>query len=230
MTPEMAFECLLVSRDRGLYCTMKAVLDKLSIDVHHCLNSSEGCALITGANHELVVIDWEADASLELLHSIWNLPKRRKPTILAISGEARAVAGAHFTLRKPVTLESATESLRATYSRMLLDYRLNARHAIMAPLTAIDKSGKSVPVTVTDIGEGGIGLSTKQTLTVGEALSLTLRLPKIPLPIHIQARIVWTREYGAAGGDFLNIPPVDLDVLRDWLKAKILVKKPLISV
>jgi PilZ domain len=230
MTPEMAFECLLVSHDPGLYGTINAVLGKFSIAVHHCLTPSKACDSITGRNHELVVIDWEGDASSQLLHAIWNLPKKRKPTILAISVDDRSVTGAHFTLRKPVTTQSATELLRAAYSRMLLDYRLNARHAVMTPLTAKDDSGRSVSVTVTDVGEGGIGLSSKQKLTVGDALSFTLRLPRTALPIHIQARIVWTRDYGTAGCDFLNIPPVDRDILRDWLKGKTQVKKPMISI
>jgi PilZ domain len=228
MTSEMAFECLLVSHDSGLYCTMGTVLGKFSIAVSHCLTPWKACDSITDTNHELVVIDWEGDASSQLLHAIWNLPKRRKPTILAISGHDRSVTGAHFTLRKPVTTKSATELIRAAYSRMLMDYRLNARHAVMTSLTAKDDSGRSV--TVTDVGEGGVGLSSKQKHTVGDALSFTLRLPKTPLPIHIQARIVWTREYGTAGCDFLNIPPVDRDILRDWLKAKIQVKKPMISI
>jgi hypothetical protein len=73
-----------------------------------------------------------------------------------------------------------------------------------------------------------MGISEK--LTVGDELSLALRLPQTRLPIHIQARVIWTREYGTAGCDFLNIPPVDREILCDWLKAKTQVKKPLISV
>jgi hypothetical protein len=100
----------------------------------------------------------------------------------------------------------------------------------MTRLTAKDTGGRSVSVTVTDIGEGGIGISSKEILTVGEELSFALPLHRATLPIHIQARVIWTREYGIAGCDFLNIPPVDREILRDWLKAKMQVKKPLISV
>jgi hypothetical protein len=100
----------------------------------------------------------------------------------------------------------------------------------MTALTAKESGGRNVPITVTDIGESGIGISSKTGLAVGDELSFALRLPKTPLPIHVQARIIWTREYGTAGCDFLNIPPVDRDILRDWLKAKTQVKKPLIAV
>jgi hypothetical protein len=75
-----------------------------------------------------------------------------------------------------------------------------------------------------------MGLSSKENLTVGDELTFALQLPQTPRAIHIHARIIWTREYGAAGCDFLDIPPTDRAMLRDWLKAKTLVKKPLISV
>ena len=229
MTPQMAFECLLVSHDAGLRCTMNEVLHNFSVAVDNCLSSSKACEIVPDRNHDLVVIDWDGDPSLPLLHTIWNLPQRRKPTILAISGEGKSIPGVHFTSRKPVTTGSATESLKSAYFRMLLDYRLKARYAVMTRLTAKDTGGRSVSVTVTDIGEGGIGISSKEILTVGEELSFALRLHRATLPIHIQARVIWTREYGIAGCDFLNIPPVDREILRDWLKAKMQVKKPLIS-
>ncbi len=230
MTPELAFKCLLVSHDAGLRCTIKEVLHNFSIAVDDCLTSSKACEMFPARNHDLVVIDWEGDPSLPLLHAIWDSHNRRKPTILGMSGDARSIPGVHFVLRKPVSSGSATESLKSAYRRMLLDYRLKARYAVMTPLTAKHSDGRKVSVTITDIGEGGIGISSKEKLEVGDELSFALRLPKTPLPIHIQARVIWTRNYGTVGCDFLNIPPVDRETLRDWLKAKTQVKKPLITI
>jgi hypothetical protein len=189
MTPEMAFECLLVSQDAGLRCTMSEVFNNFSIVVESCLSASQACEM---------------------------LPERNP--------------GAHFVLRKPVSSRSATESLKSAYHRMLLDYRLKARYPVMTLLSARENEGRSVSVTVMDIGEGGMGISSKEKLAVGDELSLTLRLPQTRQPIRIQVRIIWTREFGTAGCDFLSIPPVDRDILRDWLKGKTRVKKPLISV
>ena len=230
MTPEVAFECLLVSGDAGLRYTMSEVFHNFSIVVENCITTSKACEVFPQRNPDLVAIDWDGDASSSLLHTIWSSPHRRKPTILGISGDARAIPGAHFILRKPVTSQSATESLKSAYQRMLLDYRLKARFAVMRRLNAQDGEGRNFTVMVTDIGEGGMGLTSKENLTVGDELSLALHLSETRQPIHIQARIIWTREYGTAGCDFLNLPPVDRDILRDWVKAKTQVKKPLISV
>ena len=91
------------------------------------------------------------------------------------------------------------------------------------------ENSRSIPATVTDIGERGVGLSSKQKLIIGNVLSFSLSLAGTKRPIYIQARVLWTREYATAGCEFLRVPPVDLDILRDWLKRKTRVKKPLIS-
>jgi len=230
MTPEMAFECLLVSQDPVLFCTISKVLRNFSISVDHCLSSSKARDVVTRGSHDLVVIDWEGDASSELLIAIWNLQKKRKPTLLAISGDGCSVPGAHVILRKPVTIESGTESLKAAYFRMLLEHRLTARQAVMTCVNARDDNGRKIPATITDIGNRGLGLSSKEKLAIGSVLSFSIHLRETSMPLHIQARVVWTREYGTAGCEILGMPPVDRDVLRDWLKAKTQVKKPLISV
>jgi hypothetical protein len=179
---------------------------------------------------DLVVIDWEGDTSSELLQKIWKSPLRQKPTIVALSLLDQPIRGAHATLQKPLTTESATKSMKDAYSRMLNDHRRNARYTVVRPVRATDESDRSIEVTVTDIGDGGIGLSSDQKLAIGETLALRLPLPGAEREIYIEARVLWTRRYGAAGCEFVRIPPVDLSILHDWLKARCRVKKPLIQV
>jgi PilZ domain len=230
MTPEMEFECLLVSGDPAVCRTLGEVLRQFSIRIDHCpilMNLSDA---VTKGTHELVVLDWEGEASAEVFRATKKLQKRLKPTVLGIHSGDRLVPGAHVQLRKPVTGESAKAGLRAAYARMLFDYRRNARHAIMTPLIAVNRSDRSLRLTVTDVGEGGLGLFCKEALAIGDELSFSLQLPDTSKSIHIQARIIWTRGYGSAGCEFLPMPPVDQDVLREWLESKTRVKKPLISV
>ena len=97
-------------------------------------------------------------------------------------------------------------------------------------LIAADDSSRAIPVTITDIGQGGVGLNTKKTLMIGDELSFRMLLPGEKRDIFVQARVLWTREFGSVGCEFLRIPPVDLDILQDWLKRKSQIKKPLIAV
>jgi hypothetical protein len=129
-----------------------------------------------------------------------------------------------------VTPESGAKSLKAAYSRMLRDYRKHTRFALMAPVLATDENNRTLSVTVTNIGEGGVGLITKEKLAIGSVVSFQVPLPGLWSEIHIQASVLWTRQYGAVGCEFVRIPPFDLKVLHAWLDSRYRFKKPLIPV
>jgi hypothetical protein len=100
----------------------------------------------------------------------------------------------------------------------------------MVSVNASDDRNRPVPVTIIDIGDGGVGLITKSDLVIGDVLSFRILLVGAIREIYIQARVLWTKEYGRAGCEFVRIPPVDVTILHDWLKRKIQIKKPLITV
>ncbi len=230
MTPDMAFECLLVTQDPGVFSTVSRILRDLSISTDICLSSSKALNLLAKGSTDLIVIDWEEEASSELLHEIWKSGNWQKPTVVAISPQDRCVPGVHVVLRKPVTDESGRKSLKVAYSRMLQDYRRHARYALMMSVTVTDNRNRTLPVVLMDIGDGGVGLRTEEEFIVGDSLSFRLLLPGANRDINIQARVLWTREFGRVGCEFLRIPPVDLNILQDWLKHKMRVKKPLTEI
>jgi hypothetical protein len=227
MTPDMAFECLLVSHDPAVFCTVDRILRDFSVSTSVCLSSSKALTLLAEGGTDLFVIDWEGDDSSDLLHQIWNL-RKQKPTVVAVSAQDVPIPGIHVVLQKPVTADSGTKSLKVAYSRMLIDHRRHARHAIMTSVEATDENNRLLPVMITDIGDGGVGLSSKEKLEVGSALSFRLLLRGAKREINVQVRVLWFREYGKAGCEFLRIPPVDRNILQDWLTSKIQIKKPLI--
>lgn len=229
MTSDMAFECLLVSRDLGVLCTMNKVLKNFSIATNICFTSSKAADYLAAGSTDLIIVDWD-DSTAQLLSNIQNSGGWQKPTVVAVSALNQATPGVDLVLRKPVSAASCTKSLKDAYTKMLRDHRRHARYSLMAPVTAEDQNHRSVAITVMDIGDGGIGLMTKELLTVGDVLSFQLSLPGASKAIHVETRVLWTRQYGAAGCDFLRIPPVDLSILQDWLKLKCCVKEPPVEV
>ena len=227
MTPDMAFECLLVSRDPGLFATMSRILRDLSVSMDVSLSSAKACDILCRGSADMIVIDWDGEDSKQLLEKICNGNQRKRPTVVAVSTVDCRMPGAHVVLKKPVSLESGKRSLRNAYSRMLLDYRRHVRFALMIPVVAKDNAGKCLSVSVVDIGDGGVGLSTREKLTVGDVLSFRLLLPGAAKDIFVQTRVMWTRDYGRVGCEFLRIPPVDLTILLEWLRGKSQIKKPL---
>ena len=229
MTSEMAFECLLVSRNPSVVCTVNKLLENLSISTNIYLSASKALDRLSEGSTDLIVIDIEDD-SVDLLESIRKSGGWQKPTVVAVSAGDHPVPGAHVVIRKPVTEVSAARSLKTAYSRMLYDYRRHARYALITSVKATGVNSQPVDVTVTDIGDGGVGLSSREEFAIGDVLSFHLLLPGTERPIYIEARVRWARNYGALGCEYVRIPPVDLSILHDWLKRKAEVKKPLVEI
>jgi len=230
MTPEMAFECLFISHDPEVFGIVNRALRDLSICTNICLSASKAAALLANGHTDLIVIDWDGEGSADLLHEIWKPSKWKKPTIVAISAVDCHPPGVHVVLKKPVTADSGIKSLKSAYSLMVHEHRRHARCALMMSVKTTDASNRVVPVTVLDISDGGVGLSSKEELTIGEVLSFRLLLPGAIKDIYLQVRILWIKDYGRAGSEFVRIPPVDFTILHDWLKRTIQIKKPLIAI
>ncbi len=228
MTADMAFECLLVSRDPSVVCVVNKFLESLSISTHVCFTSSRAADRLAEGSTDLIILDWE-DSSTDLLRRIQSSNGRQKPTVVAVSDSHTLLPGAHVVLSKPVTSESCAQPLRFAYNRMLRDHRRHARYSLMTTVTAVDQNQRSIPLTVMDIGDGGVGLISKEQLAVGDTLSFRLLPAGTDRSIFIEARVQWTRRYGAAGCEFIRIPPLDLSVLHDWLKSRCKIKKPLVA-
>lgn len=94
-----------------------------------------------------------------------------------------------------------------------MDYRMTARFAVMTPLTAVTEEKRPVLIKVTDIGAAGLGLYSKERFVIGDTLFFSLPLPGATKAVNIQARIIWTRDYGSAGCELLGLSPIDREIL-----------------
>jgi len=113
---------------------------------------------------------------------------------------------------------------------MLIDYRNHARSALMVSVGATDDMNRLLPITVTDIGYGGVGLRAQRMAVIGSVLTFSLLLPGARRMIHVEARVICNRDFGRMGCEVVRIPAVDLDILHTWLKQKTVVKEPAVPV
>ena len=220
MTPEMVFECLVVSDDIQVLSLMKCALDRLSIDVERCANPVKGLELLAKRDVDLVVCDCKgAPGEIELVNGVLTSDRKRKPTVITVVDSpflalGAKSAGAHVIIRKPLTRESSAQGLKTAYSRMVREERRAARYAIMRRVLAKNQRGELVPITITDISEHGIGLFSKKKIDVGELLSFELALSNA-MSITVQARLLWTR-HSLGGADFECMSDADRRFLHGW--------------
>jgi hypothetical protein len=230
MTPDMAFECLLVSRNPEVVGIMGQILQDLSVHTNICLRASKATDLLAEGSTDLIVIDLEDDdAYLRLLNKASNSGKWGKTTVVAVSEFDRPIPNAHLVVQRPLTAESAAKLLKLAYSKMLQNHRRYTRYALMTSIVATDKNDRAIKMIVTDIGYGGLGLSVRETLTVGDLLACHLRLPGTKKTIDIQVRVLWTRRHGVVGCKFIRVPPQERRILLDWLEHRSRIRKPLIA-
>jgi len=228
MTTDMAFECLLVSHDPSVLNIMNKLLGDLSIATNVCRNPKAAYDDLSSSSAELVIVDWEED-SAELLQRINQSRRWQKPTVVVVSELESSVPGTYSLVRKPLTTESGARGLKQAYSKLLQGHRQHTRYFVTSALTATNQDGRRIAIATTNIGEGGIGLSTKEFLVRGDKLFFDLQLPDTEIPIHIEARVLWTRQYGAVGCEFTNISPADRKRFNEWLESKCRIKKPLVE-
>ena len=226
----MAFECVVFSNDPAVLSTMDPLLRSFSIQTSVCPNTSKAGDLLKEGNTDLIVIDLESASYTELQQQMSKAQARQKATVLAVAAMDRAVPGVHVVLRKPVTAESGLRSLKTAYSRMLQDFRKHTRFALMKSVLATDDKDRTFSLTVTNIGSGGVGVTTKQKLAIGTILSFHVGLPGLDNTISVRARVLWMREYGVAGCEFVHLPLFDTQLLHAWLDSRYRIKKPLISI
>ena len=225
MTPEMVFECLVVSDDIQVLSLMKCALDRLSIDVERCANPVKGLELLAKRDVDLVVCDCKgAPGEMELLNGVLTGDRKRKPTVITVVDSpflalGAKSAGAHVIIRKPLTRESSARGLKTAYSRMVREERRAARYAIMRRVLAKNQRGELVPITITDISEHGIGLFSKKKIDVGELLSFELALSNA-MSITVQARLLWAR-HRLGGADFECMSDADRRFLHGWLASRV---------
>ena len=229
VTPEMAFECVVISADPAVVGTIDPLLRDFSISTSLCPDASNIRNFLDQGSTDLIVIDLESGDFSQLSHELQNSVPTLKPTVLAVSATDCAISGIHLVLRKPVTRDAGLRSLKSAYSRMLQDFRKHTRFALMKSVSATDENNRVIPLTVTNIGVGGVGMTSREKVGVGGILSFTLKLPGLNNGMSIRARVLWTRPYGAFGCEFVHIPHFDTQLLYAWLENRYRIKKPLID-
>jgi hypothetical protein len=230
MNADMAFEALFLSCDAGAFRVINQCLRELSIVPTICFTANSAATEWRPDRTDLLLLDFDIDGSLAILESIWKAGNGRKPTVVALSRTRTRIPGAHFVLSKPVTHESGASSFKAIYQHMLCDYRQHVRCSLMAPAEVIDENLRTRHLIVTDIGQGGLGLMTRDEIPIGSTLKVKLELPHTARCMQVHVRVLWKREYSRVGCEFQRISTLDATMLQDWIRSRSVVKKTLVEV
>jgi hypothetical protein len=111
---------------------------------------------------------------------------------------------------------------------MLQDFRKHTRFALMAPVLATDENSRHVSLTVTNIGEGGVGLTTK--LAIGSTLCFRITLPGSGMKSPFEHSFYGVAGTASLGANLFHMPQFDVQLFHAWVESRYRIKQPLIAV
>jgi CheY-like chemotaxis protein len=226
MTATIKFEALIVSKNLAVLREVLEILEDLSAKVDVCMSPARAVDILHTRNVNLLVLDCDlGNGAAEIMKQSGKLKTCRPMSIVAlvddvVSGKDIIQAGANVLIFKPLTRWSRNDFCKHVYARMVKEWHLGNRYAVRLTVVAKDAKGRSVPITITNISKGGIGMSHCGGLLVADILHCRLCLPGTTQIIEFDARVRWTTRDDKAGANFATISALDDAVLCKWLQQK----------
>jgi CheY-like chemotaxis protein len=222
----MALQALLVSRDTEVQRTIRRVLDGANIELEICNQPDNARAALGRRKFDAVLVDCDdTEKGPAILQDLRQGKSNKSCIAFALVNGKTTVQqafqfGANFVLDKPISIERATRSVRAAQGLILRERRRYHRHLLRAAGTILVDASTALPISITNISEGGISIECARQLDQGGAANLKFNLPGAKKTIEIKGEVMWSNPEGQAGIRF-QVLPVDVKKELDiWLEKR----------
>jgi CheY-like chemotaxis protein len=222
----MALQALLLSRDPEVQRTMRRVLDTANIDLEVCHHPEQARTALARRKYDTVIVDCDdTDKAPAILQELRQGKSNKSCIAFALVNGKTTVQqafqfGANFVLDKPISLERATRSVRAAQGLIMRERRRYHRHLLRATGTILVDSGAELPISITNISEGGISIECSRQLDQGGAANLKFTLPGIKKTLEVKGEIMWSNAEGQAGIRYQVLAVEVKRVLDAWLEKR----------
>ncbi len=218
----MELRSLLLSQDAEMIETLQMALEDLGIGAE--IYSTPPWAGENTSEHrfDALIIDFDVSGADEFLRGVRRSPSNSHSLIFAIVnpdiGLASAFAmGANLALQKPITLESARNSLRAAYGLIMQERRRYFRYSVETLLILHPDEHTTIVGTTMNVSEGGMALRCDHELEMDSRLQMKFSLPGVKGELDASATVVWKDAVGRAGIRFEKLSETTRERLSEWL-------------
>jgi len=214
---------LLVSGDIQTIDTLCDYMEQLAMHVEVCSDTASAAGKLCHSKFEGVIVDFHDRApALELLKKQREMTSYKSAVVIAILNNSDEMpsafrAGASFVLVRPLSPTVLLRTLRASYPLMVRERRRSFRCPLRMLIYISPGSGPEFTATSVNISEGGIALTTRAGLQVGERVVLRLTLPGLQDAARIGAEVCWNDNAGRVGMEFVQVPRPVKEQLVAWL-------------
>jgi DNA-binding response OmpR family regulator len=218
----MELRSLLLSQDPEMIGILQMALEDLGIGVEVYPTAPWAGEDVAGHRFDAIIVDFDVPGADEFLRGVRKTHSNTHSLTFAIvnrdTGLPAAFAmGANLALQKPITVESARNSLRAAYGLIMQERRRYFRYPIETLVMIGPDDHTSIVATSMNISEGGMALKCDRELQLNGLVKLTFSLPGVKGEIEAGAMVVWTDPMGRAGIRFEKLSLGIREKLSEWV-------------
>jgi DNA-binding response OmpR family regulator len=224
----MALQALLLSRDPEVQRTIRRVLETASIDLDLSQNAEQARMALSRRKYDTFFIDCDdASTAASVLKELRQGRSNRNCIAFALISRRTTIQqafemGANFVLDKPISIDRATRSVRAAQGLILRERRRYHRHLVKATGAIMVDSGSEVPISITNISQGGLSIECSRQLDQGGAARVRFQLPGAKHTLEVKGEVMWSTPDGKSGIRFQVISVDMKKELDHWLERRAL--------
>ena len=225
-------KALLLTRDEEILRVIRRVLDTVAIDLETVTSTDAARQTLGRRKFDAVLVDCDdVQSGCDVVRELRRGRSNAKSIVFAITNKITTVKeafdfGANFALEKPVSVDRATRSLRAAHGLIMRERRRYHRHPVKATAYLSYGALRDVPLPLSDVSEGGIGLAASRTPEMQGAVQMRLELPGCKRSLEAKGEFVWANDAGRFGVRFTTIAPAAKTELDAWLNRHLEIVAP----
>lgn len=219
----MALTTLVVCCDPQLLRKVIPVFELAGVDTEVCTRAEDAEQKLAARRYDATLIDCAGlPGARAVLDNVRRSSTNRSTVTFAIVSEITspreaAMLGASFVLDASFTQEWLLRSVRAAQGLMAQENRRYYRHPVdfVVWIQRPNDRGGEIPVTATNLSQGGLGVQTTLSLVEHSLVELRFTLPG-NITVDAQAEVLWAAE-GRAGLQFTRLSSKSRARLVGWL-------------
>jgi DNA-binding response OmpR family regulator len=223
----MNLDSLLISCDASLLGVLRPELEKISVNVHVCVERQPGSELLAKRKFDAVIIDCDdMENGFDLLQSLRYTQSNAKSVAFAVvngrtTTQQAFQSGANFVLQKPLTPLHASRCFNAALNFMVRERRRYFRHPLDMPLRISLPHNQEMTATATNLSEGGMAIRVLGKLAKDAQAQFRFTLPGGSVSLDLKGQVAWADGTGHAGIRFVEVPQSSQFQLEKWLNDRL---------
>ena len=218
----MLLETMILSRDWQEISVLECVLGGLHMGAHVESDVDRARGRVRKMKIDAVIVDRDLDGTERFLSSLKSADNCGSLPVVLMSNQQHShdlpLAGATFFFEKPIAVEDAVRTLSAARN-MVVNGRLRYhREPFKVPVSLSMDDRTKVSAHITNLSQGGIGVSAAHAFEPRSSVNLAFNLPEIGCSVEATGEIAWTDNAGNAGIRFVHVPEALQRSLQLWLE------------